>query len=549
MATLTTMECSRMFKLVLLLVIWAAAPGAYAQSQYLPLNSGNRWVLRHAGIAQAISLEVLDQSGDEYHLRFSSPFGTNEWMLKPQGERYYLTKYGANGMLADLPANTLYFDFGAKVHAGWSNTIGKISVDARDLTIHTQQGSYGNCIRIRQSAKMSFTFAPGKGFVAFGEGKDAFVLAESDSRIGTGGAQAAQSDDSLLAQPAPSSEKQVAGTGAAAAQTKTSPSAGSGPVLFSITPNVFANQKHTPENLLAALGTAERAGMGFLVHNGKWNELEARKGQYNFEALDFNVATAKSLNIPICYTLRIIETVERAMPDELRKISWSDPRLEGRLLALIQSMAPHFDGQVRWFLLGNEIDGYFIKHPNELADYAQLYRHVTARIKEIAPGIQVGATLQFGGVDLMDGMMKALTEQFDFICFTYYPFRGDFTMQDPNVVSQNVARMRTAAHGRKMVLQEMGYPSGVKNGSSEEMQSRFVENVFDVLRANNDFVQAGCFWLLADLSDELVDDLARYYGMRNSAVFKSFLQTLGMYDRNGRPKKAWTVYQSKMRAN
>jgi hypothetical protein len=323
---------------------------------------------------------------------------------------------------------------------------------------------------------------------------------------------------------------------------------GNGNVLFSITPNTFANQAQTPENLLAALGIVEHAGIGFLVHNGKWNELEPQPGQYNFEPLDFNVATAKRLNIPICYTLRIIETVDRAVPGDLKKISWSDPRLEQRLLNMIQAMAPHFDGKVRWILIGNEIDGYFTRHPNELADYVKLYADVAARLKLLSPGIRVSATLMFGGVDLMDGMMRPLTDKFDFICFTYYPIRGDFTMQDPGLVAHHVDRMRQAAHGRSLVLQEIGYSSGAKNDSTEELQAQFVENVFHALRANSDFVEAGCFWLLADLKDDFVNNLAQYYGMTNSAVFKSFLQTLGMYDLSGHPKKAWGVYTREIHA-
>jgi len=536
-------------RFVLLVLFWTVIPGARGQSRYLPLSPGNRWVLRHPGIAQPITIEVLELSGNEYHIRFSSPFGNNEWMLRPQGESYYLTKYGENGQLAPLPAETLYFDFGARVHEKWSNAIGNISVEATGLSVHTSQVVFRDCIRIRQSSKMSFTFAPGRGFVEFGEGKDAFLLDVSDSRLTLSDGQTKESADAMPAQHVPSPVSHGRTPGNAQSEGASAPSPNrAGQVLFSITPNTFANQPQTPENLMAALGLAERAGLGFLVHNGKWNELEPEAGKYNFESLDFNVATAKRLNIPICYTLRVIETVDRAVPKELTRTSWSDPRLEQRLLGLIQAMAQHFDGRVRWFLLGNEIDGYFTRHPKELFEYTRLFNQVAARLKEIVPGIQVSATLMFGGVDLMDGMMRPLADQFDFVCFTYYPIRADFTMQDPDLVSRHVDRMRSAAHGRPLVLQEIGYASGAKNGSSEESQAQFVENVFRVLRANADFVQAGCFWLLADLKEDFVNTLARYYGMSNSAVFKSFLQTLGMFDGGGQPKKAWLVYEREMRA-
>jgi hypothetical protein len=536
--------------LVLLFLVCATVPSASGQSKYLPLRPGNRWVLRHPSVPQPITIEVLERSGNEYHVRFSSPFGNNEWMLRPEGESYYLTKYGGNGQLAPLPADTLYFDFAAKAHQQWSNVIGNISVDATGVSVRALGDSFSGCIRIRQSKKMSFTFAAGTGFVEFGEGKDAFVLAVSESVFGETDRAKANADDSMPAPhvPSPASENSAPITESpGVGRSDVMPKTGAGHVLFSITPNTFANQAQTPQNLLEALGIVERAGLNFLVHNGKWNELEPKKGEYNFEPLDFNVATAKRLHIPICYTLRTIETVDRAVPSEFRKMPWSDPRMEQALLKLIEAMAPHFDGRVHWFLLGNEIDGYFTRHPGELDDYARLYDHLARRIKQLAPGIQVSATLMFGGVELMNGAMRPLTEQFDFVCFTYYPIRGDFTMQDPSLVSHHVDRMRKVAHGRPLVLQEVGFASGAKNNSSQEMQAQFVENVFTVLRANSDFVEAACFWLLADLQEDFVDKLAGYYGMPNSAVFKSFLQTLGMFDGSGNPKKAWSVYEREVR--
>lgn len=549
MASTMTRWLSRYF-LALLILVSATLPEASAQSKYLPLRPGNRWTLRHPSVPQPITIEVLERSGNEYHIRFSSPFGNNEWLLRPDGESYYLTKYGMNGQLAPLPANTLYFDFAAKPHQKWSNAIGNISIEAKGVSVSALGDSFNDCIRIRQSKKMSFTFAPGTGFVEFGEGKNAFVLVVSESVFKGADKTTATVDDSLPAPhvPSPTPENSVAlneSPSAGGSGTRSKPQGGH--VLFSITPNTFANQAQTPENLLAALGIAERAGLGFLVHNGKWSELEPKNGKYNFEPLDFNIATAKRLNIPICYTLRVIETVDRAVPGEFRKMPWSDPRMEKALLNLIEAIMQHFDGRVRWFLLGNEIDGYFSRHPDELADYARLYSHLAARIKQIAPNIQVSATLMFGGVDLMDGMMRPLTDQFDFVCFTYYPIRSDFTMQDPDLVKSHVDRMRKAAHGRPLVLQEVGYASGAKNQSSQEMQAQFVANVFKVLRANGDFVQAACFWLLADLQEDFVNKLAGYYGMPNSAVFKSFLQTLGMFDGIGQAKKAWSVYEREVR--
>ena len=40
-------------------------------------------------------------------------------------------------------------------------------------------------------------------------------------------------------------------------------------------------------------------------------------------------------------------------------------------------------------MFGYEIDGYFTKHPSEVRDFTDLYRLVKARMREIAPEIEV----------------------------------------------------------------------------------------------------------------------------------------------------------------
>ena len=489
-----------------------------------------QWTLQSPGIPALVQLSVYDQQGSSYLVRFTSPFGENDWRLEPRGDRYYLTAFGANGQLAPLPGDTLYFDFSAPAKARWSNKIGKLEVVSRSDSVQTGQGSFRDCITISQSGAMSFTFASGVGPVRFMAGKSAFVL--------TGGSGRSQEGvpETTRGLPVPPLAPPVS--------ARRTPGGAGGKVLFSITPDIFANEADTPTNLLRNFDLVTNAGIGFLIHNGKWNELEPKTGQYDFSGLDFNVATAKRLGIPICYTLRIIETVDRAVPGDMKNVAWDDARMMNRLDSLIDAMTPHFQGTVRWFLIGNEIDGYFGRHQNELSKYVRLYSHLAARLKQRVPGVQVASTLMFGGVGLMNGFMKPLTDQFDFVCFTYYPFKSDFTMQEPSSVFGHIDQMRQAAHGRKVVLQEIGYPSGSANGSSPARQAEFVQDVFQALRQNSDLVEAGCFWLLADLKSDVVDTLAKYYGVSNSAAFKSFLQTLGMFDGNGRPKPAWSVYQS-----
>ncbi len=534
----------------LFLFVLAFAPVIFGQSPYLPLAEGNKWTLKNGGSKRPLVIEVLGQEESAFRVRFASPYATNEWMLEPKGDKYFMTKFGANGQFMDLPADTLYFDFGASEGTEWKNVIGKMKVVRKD----------GDSMLIQQDSKggkLLFGFEPGKGFVQFGEGKGAFNLSEDESTIGGSRSTATPAALPLNPGTSPASDTEpVAHVPTPAPVSTGTPTTervperrgirATGGVLFSITPNVFANEKMSPENLLDRFEMVVDAGMTFLVHNAKWNEFEPKKGQYSLDGLNFNIETAKRLNIPVAYTFRLIETVDRSMPGDLAKLKWTDPKVEERLLKVLETIVPRFEKRVRWFMLGNEIDGYFGRHPDEIEAYAKLFAKAKRRIQELDPAIQVSSTLMYGGIRTLDGPMQPLNNQYDFLCFTYYPIRGDFTMKDPGIVRNDIGIMRQYAKGRKVVLQEVGYPSGSVNQSTEEKQAQFVRNIFRELRANSDMVEAACFWLLADLKDEFVRELTKFYGV-DAGTFKSFLQTLGMFDAKGQPKPAWDVYRAEIK--
>jgi len=505
------------------------------------MEVGNKWTLRSAASpGKPVVIEVLERNGNQFLVRFSSPFGASEWMLQPIGNKYYMTKFGVDGKFMDLPAGSLYFDFDAQPGQSWSNSIGKMSFISKE----------GGVLFIRQQndeSSITYGFTAGRGFTQFGEGRDAFLLEESATRIIQGSPSPSGGPAAVSVPvphvPTPGGIPPTAST----VEPDIPRGAATGKVLFSMTPNAFANQSEAPENLLKNFQLVVDSGMGFIIHNAKWNEFEPRPGQYNLDPLRFNVDAAKRQNIPIAYTFRLIETVARAMPADLTGLRWTDKKIEDRLMKAIGEIVRQSDHRIRWFMLGNEIDGYFGRNPKEIQDFAQLFTRIKVRLKELEPKIQVSSTLMFGGVGTLDGFLRPLNDQYDFLSFTYYPIRGDFTMQDPDVVRSDVDRMRSAARGRKIVLQEVGYSTGARNRSNQEKQAQFVQNVFTELRGNSDMVEAACFFVMADLKDQFVGDLSGFYGIKNSAVFDSFLQTLGFFDANGQPKKSWEVYTREVR--
>jgi hypothetical protein len=223
-----------------------------------------------------------------------------------------------------------------------------------------------------------------------------------------------------------------------------------------------------------------------------------------------------------------------------------DAEMQKRVLRLIDALAPILRDRVQWFVFGNEIDGYFDRHPDEIGDFVRLYDLVATRVHEAAPGVKVSSSVQFGGIDKLNGPLQALNERFEFLMLTYYPMKGDFTVQDPSAPLRDLPRMKTAANGRQVVLQEIGYPTGAANNSNEDLQAQFFRNVFGEMRKDPRTFVAGSVFLMADLRDKFARNLASYYGINGHEPFRAFLQTLGLFDGSGRPKKSWSVFQSEL---
>ena len=312
-----------------------------------------------------------------------------------------------------------------------------------------------------------------------------------------------------------------------------------------ITPNRFANEPLTADVMMARFSQTLDAGAGFLVVNGKWAELEPREGHYTLDSISQALSVAVDASIPISYTLRVIDTIARDVPADLRGKRWSDRELQTRLLRLIDTIVPLIRDRARWFMFGYESDGYFTKHPNEARDFIQLHRLVKERIKQLAPGIEVSSTVTYAGIDQLKGPLQMLNGQLDFLALTYAPLQPDFTVKDPSVLPADFARMKEIAAGRRIVFQEIAYPTSPAARSSEDKQAEFYRLALGELKRDAPAFAAVNFMNLADLSDEDAEQFSSFYGLKGHAAFKGVLQTLGLFDKDGRPKKSWAILLSR----
>ncbi|MCC6442577.1 MAG: hypothetical protein IT210_03855 [Armatimonadetes bacterium] len=497
------------FRRWIALIVFAALmiPGATLadSADYLPLSVGEKWILKSPALQEPISFEVTAQKENGFRVKLDNPWAKAEMVLEPRGSQCYLNEITINGQTAIVPGGLLFFDFAAPEGTSWTNGIGTLTVTSRKVVVYGARQTYEKCIEIRQTGKdapNAWTFAPGVGFVRFGEGSAAFVL----ERVEAAGAKA-------------------------------------GPqVRIGLSPNPSASEGYTLETVKARLKQSVDAGASYFYISPKWNEIEREPGKYSLDEIDFQSGLASSRSLPQVCNLRVVDTNQRAVPSDLKSCSFSDPKMRERLLALIEAVMPCLkDAQL--VLIGNEIDGYFQSRPDEMAAYKELFRAAADKVKSLKPGVKVSASLTFGNLALADTLLKPLLDISDFLAVTYYPLKPDFTYREPDAAEPDIDRMVAAAKGKPLLLQEVGYSTSALNGSSEDMQARFFENVFKSMRDHAKDIWGANVFLMCDLPDSLVNTLGDYYSLPDAGKFKSFLKTLGLFDGQGKPKKSWEVFR------
>jgi hypothetical protein len=494
---------------------------AAESGSYLPLDVGKRWVLRSSKVERPVVFTVSSAHGDAHSLDFDNPWVPSTLELRGVGGRVAVTAVTMSGNRTQLPAETIYWDFNAPEKDSWHNAIGTMTVISRNKTVNSPAGRFEHCIEIHEKSNSGsdnyWVFAPGVGFVQFGEGAGAFLL-ESYPQTSTGPFKA-KGEPSLTAN---------------AALPK-----------IGLSLNLLAGESGNGA-IEAHFLQARQAGVSIVYISPKWNEIETAAHVFSFASVDGDVDRAVRSQLPVVCDFRVIDTNRRSMPADLQNRNFDDAEMRTRLLAALDALVPHLRGRAQWVMIGNEIDPYFREHRKEIAAYSRLFAEGSRHLKQLAPGVLVSATVTAGGLDEIGGALRPIYEQSDFIGLTYYPLNADFTMRAPETVNSDFDRMIAAARGKPILLQEVGYPSSPNNDSSDERQAQFIQAVFDNLRSHRSSLIAANFFLMSDFSDDWVNMFSKYYKSNNDR-FKSYLKTLGMFDDHGRAKPSWEVFTRNLR--
>jgi hypothetical protein len=303
--------------------------------------------------------------------------------------------------------------------------------------------------------------------------------------------------------------------------------------------------KFTDRNVGAAITKAQQAGADAAQLFNNWSELEPSPGSYQTANLSAPLQVlGGDFGWSLMLTVGVINTVKRETPSDLTGVAWDDPVMIGRFEALFDQIRPLFNSRLTYISIGNEVDVYFLNHPDEFPAYLTFYNDIVDYIHQQAPGLAVGVTTTFTNtMGPAQTMVSELTQNSDVIIFTYYPLQSDFDPEPPDVPLADFPAMVQFAGGRPVILQEVGYPSAHKLKSSPKLQAQFVANVFQAWNNVGAAIPFLIYFGMHDFSARFTKSLVEYYGVNDpTGHFAAYLRSLGLRHVSGARKPGWKAF-------
>lgn len=271
-----------------------------------------------------------------------------------------------------------------------------------------------------------------------------------------------------------------------------------------------------------------------------WDEVEATTSVFASQWLPIVNAYFPSKGTRVSFSFNVIDSNSIRIPADLKNRAFNDPEVIKRYKAFIDYVAsstPNTD--VFSVSIGNEVDITLGASDTKWKEFTDFYAAVAPYVKQKFPRAVVGSKVTFTGIFDLDRNVRALNAKTDVVMTTYYPFvAGKFTMRSPSDVALDFKKITTSYPNKKIHFNEIGYPTGVLNASSETMQSDFIKQTFLAWDTYSDKITFLNFQWLHDLSPASVKAFETYYGISDPA-FLSYLGTLGLRNYDGTDKQGF----------
>lgn len=293
-----------------------------------------------------------------------------------------------------------------------------------------------------------------------------------------------------------------------------------------------------------AFAVARGAGMQATSLVINWDEVETAPGVYQPNPNWLYIADVyyPSQNTQVLLTIVPIDTVQSRLPADLEGKPMDDPAVIERFKGLLTyafSQIPHL--QLSALSIGHEVDIYMGNNLTAWGQYQRFFTAVATHARGLRPGLKVGVqTTHDRTIGPLAAPIATLNQSSDVVMISYYPLDGNFQVKSPTVVRGDWDAVMKAYPTRQVIFAQLGYPTGIANGSSQTKQKTFIENVFTTWDVYKDRVPLVMFNWLHDLPTNSSRGLTSYYGISDSR-FESFLRTLGLRTVLGTDKAGLTT--------
>jgi len=288
-----------------------------------------------------------------------------------------------------------------------------------------------------------------------------------------------------------------------------------------------------------AFARARLAGIDCVPLTIQWTEIE-KDGSYDPQSLLDNLNGfygSQRVSFSLCISPTAAN--RKDVPSDLGALSFSDPAMIDRFNKLLDTVHAHLTSiNMRYLLIGNEVDIYFSEHPAELAAYTNFCGAVRVHAKSLwGDQLMVGAETSMGSLEGADiTKIDSLHAAMDMVCLTYYPLNNDFTMRAVSGVRSDIEQVLSKHRGEKILFQEVGYATSPACSGSENAQADFVREIFNIWDDHSDQVVYVAFLWLNDLSDEQTKAVTTFYELTGTSVektFTAFISSLGLCNQLG----------------
>ncbi len=275
-----------------------------------------------------------------------------------------------------------------------------------------------------------------------------------------------------------------------------------------------------------------------------WDDCEKSPGVFTPDPDWLAIADAYygPRQVPVHLVLVPIDTNNRRVPADLASVPFDDPRMIERFGAWLDWALGRVPAvKLVSLSIGNEVDA-LLAGEADWAAYGVFFEAARERARRVRPGCPVGVKMTWGGLTAPPGaeFARRLNRSSDGVFATYYAIGPDFRVKSAEQAVGDLTALVDAYPDRGIWLLEIGCPSSLRIGGSEELQARFVRDVFALWDRRAASIPALHWTWMHDIPATAVESYGRYYRLADEG-FLAYLGSLGLRtgEGQGRDKAAF----------